>query len=412
MDYKTLFFTHLASITVYAAFAGLLALYNRKVHGLCWISGGLLVGLVKVILQGLEGRIPTVFSSLVANELYLLSFVMQMMGLRWFVHRRPLRRRWPLALLTGLAGLYAVLYSLRVPYIANLINIPAFIVLGTTAWLMLRYGHGLFRQVSRWTAAFLFAEMAVSIYRAVLTNLHYALPWKVADGEHDSRWIYSLMAMMFFSTCVIMCQFWFFVVELQGELIEQTRIDPLTGALNRRALYIEADREIARCLRSGQVLCTLLLDIDDFKLLNDTHGHGAGDLCLQSLASLIRTTLRKQDMFARTGGEEFAIVLPDTPQEHALMVAERLRFALERMECNFGESRFYISVSIGVAAMAPTCAAFESLLHCADLAMYEAKHKGKNRIAQYRNDRPAELSAPPSYDSAMSTTLDSPMSPA
>jgi diguanylate cyclase (GGDEF)-like protein len=412
MDFKTLFFTYLASLTVYTAFAGLLALHNRKARGLCWIAGGLFVGLFKVILQGLEGRIPVVFSSLVANELYLLSFVMQMLGLRWFVNRQPMRRRWPLVFLTGLAVTYAILYSLRVPYIANLINIPAFLVLGTTGWLLLRHRQGLFRQASRWTAAFLFAEMAVSIYRAVLTNLHYALPWKVAGGQHDPLWVYSLMAMMFVSTCVIMCEFWFFVVELQSELIEQTRIDPLTGALNRRALYSEADREIARCLRSGQVLCTLLLDIDDFKHLNDTYGHAVGDLCLQSVVRLARNTLRKEDLFARTGGEEFAIVLAGTTQEHGMTVAERLRSAVENMECCFGEVRFHISVSIGLTAMEPTCVTFEELLHRADVAMYEAKHLGKNRIAQYKSNLQSQPPANPQTGQDTSGLLIRPLSPA
>jgi len=385
MDYRTLFFTYLASLTVYAAFACLLALRNRKVHGLCWIAGGLLLNLFKVILQGLEGRVPNILSSLVANELYFFSFIMQMLGLRWFVDRTPLRRRWPLFLAGLLSVTYAALYLFRIPYISNLINIPVLVFLGFTGWILLRRGDGLFLQVSRWTAIFVFGQMFVSLYRAVLTNIRYAMPWKVVDAQRDPHWLYSLMVMMFFTTCVVMCDLWFFVVELQRELILQSRTDALTGALNRRALYLEAEREISRSIRSGHSLCLLLFDIDDFKATNDTFGHAAGDLVLQRLVEHVNGSLRSQDMLARTGGEEFAILLPGTTSETATIVAERIRTSLELLDLSYEGTKFHISVSIGLAEMCPPATAFENVLQRADTAMYAAKRRGKNCIVTFEN---------------------------
>jgi len=390
MDYRTLFLTYLASLTVYAAFTTLLALRNRKVRGLNWIAGSLLVGVAKYALQGLEGRLPTLISSLVVNELYLLSFVMQMLGLRWFVVRTPLRHRWPLLVVGFLAALYAVLYHFKIPYIANLINIPVLIILGVTAWILLRNGRGLFYQPSRWAAAFLLCEVLVSTYRAVLTNLFYVKPWMVVKGQHDPRWLYSLMAMMFLTTCVFMADLWFFFVELQVELVEQARTDVLTGALNRRAFYLDADREVSRSIRTGKSLSVLVLDIDDFKSMNDTYGHAAGDHVLQQLVERIKSILRVQDLLARTGGEEFAIVLPDTSHDFAEAVAERIRASLQTLDLTFDGTPCAISVSIGIAEMTPSITVFEKVLQHADAAMYAAKRAGKNRIVAFESMTPLE----------------------
>jgi len=363
----------------------LLALRNRKVYGLNWIAGSLLVGVAKYALQGLEGRLPTLISSLVVNELYLLSFVMQMLGLRWFVVRTPLRHRWSLVLVGALAALYAVLYHFKIPYIANLINIPVLIILGVTAWILLRNGRGLFYQPSRWAAAFLLGEVLVSTYRAVLTNLFYVKPWMVVKGQHDPHWLYSLMAMMFLTTCVFMSDLWFFFVELQVELVEQARTDALTGALNRRAFYLDADREVSRSIRTGKNLSVLVLDIDDFKSMNDTYGHAAGDHVLQQLVERIKSILRVQDLLARTGGEEFAILLPDTTYDLAKAVAERIRASLQTLDLTFDGTHCAISVSIGVAEMTPSLTVFEKVLQHADAAMYAAKRAGKNRIVAFED---------------------------
>lgn len=383
MHYQTLFFTYIGASTIFAAFGGLLAVQNRKVHGLCWISGGLVVALVKVVLQGLEGRIPVLLSSMVANELYLVSFLMQMIGFRWFITKAPLVRPWVLTLLGSALLLYSVLYVAHVPYIANLINLPILAIIGYTAWSLLRYGRDLFYRPSRWAAVFLLGELAVSSYRALLTNVAYAMPWKVMNGQHDPRWIYSLMGMMFLSTCVIMCDLWFFVVELQSELMKQALTDHLTGALNRRALQIEAQREISRSARYGYPLCVLLVDVDLFKRLNDSFGHAAGDLALQSVSEALRQGLRTQDVVARSGGEEFTILLPQGNIEGARTVAERLRHRIETLQLSYEGAALHVSVSVGVAQMDPGDTNFEAAVRCADHAMYVAKERGRNRVVTW-----------------------------
>ena len=277
MDYGTFFITNIASVTVFTVCIALLACYNRRVTGMSWFAGGMVVGLIKLILQGLEGKVPPVLSGMFANELYPISFMMQLMGLRWFVLRTPMRNRWPWIALGFVLALYTVLYLFKVPYIGNVINIPFFSICAATAWFLMTHGSGPFAAVSRVSAVILFAESGVIAYRAVLTNLRYMRPWETVHAHADPRWIYSLAAMAFLATFMVMCDLWFLVTELQRELAEQACTDPLTGAMNRRAIEEAAQHETARSIRYEHPLCMIVIDIDNFKQLNDTRGHAAGD---------------------------------------------------------------------------------------------------------------------------------------
>src|SRR5208282_4601778 len=177
--------------------------------------------------------------------------------------------------------------------------------------------------------------MGVAAYRAILTNMRYAQPWKTVDAHHDPRWLYSLAAAAFLAACMATCEMWFLVTELQGELARWARTDPLTGALNRRSMEEAALRETARCQRYGSALSMIVVDIDNFKHLNDTRGHAAGDCALQALVRRLNCTLRQQDSLARMGGEEFAILLPDATGAAALVIAERVRQVVAELEVPF-----------------------------------------------------------------------------
>ena len=115
IHYGTFFFTNIVSVTVFTACLCLLAWNNRKVTGMQWFAGGMVVGLVKLVLQGLEGNIPPVLGDMVTNELYLVSFVMQLLGLRWFVLRKPIRHWWPFIAIGIALVTYTVLFLDKVP---------------------------------------------------------------------------------------------------------------------------------------------------------------------------------------------------------------------------------------------------------------------------------------------------------
>jgi diguanylate cyclase (GGDEF)-like protein len=381
MDYGTFFFTNIASVTVFAVCLSMLAVYQRTVIGLRWFAGALVVGLVKLILQGLEGHAPVILTSMLANQLYLVSFAMQFLGFHWFVVGKPFRARWHVAALAANLVLYTVLYLCKVPYTANLINVPFVALCGISAWFLLRHGQGTFRMLSRCTAAVLVGDMFVSGYRALLTNMRYMRPWETANAHTDPRWLYSLAAMAFLATFMAMCYLWFLVAEMSLELEKQALTDSLTGSLNRRAMEEIALRETARSIRYGHPLCMIMIDIDNFKHLNDTRGHAAGDCALQALASGIRSLLRTGDHLARTGGEEFAVLLPNTCGITGMRVAERLCKAVEDLEIGFESGPLRITISAGVTQLTSGHDGWEAMMRRADAAMYAAKQHGRNQVS-------------------------------
>lgn len=381
MDYGTFFFTNIASVTVFTLCLCLLAVHWPAVVGLRWFAAALVVGLVKLILQGMEGKAPVVLTGMVANELYLLSFCMQYLGFHWFVVRKPFPYRKHLAVLFLLLGLYTTLYLLRIPYTGNLMNLPFVALCAASAWLLFRNGQGAFRALARSTAAVLIGDMLVASYRAALTNLRYMRPWETVHADTDPRWLYSLAAMAFLASFMVMCFLWFLVTELRRELETQALTDPLTGALNRRAIEEIALREIARSLRYGQPLCMIMIDIDNFKCLNDSRGHAAGDCALQALSRSVRATLRAGDHLARTGGEEFAILLPNTASSTGQAVAERLRQAIDEMQIGFESGPLHITVSAGLTQLSSEADNWESMVRRADAAMYAAKQHGRNQVS-------------------------------
>lgn len=175
------------------------------------------------------------------------------------------------------------------------------------------------------------------------------------------------------------------VVEMQRQLERLATTDSLTGALNRGRFMMRAAGEVARARRSGGPLSAIMLDIDHFKKINDTHGHATGDEAIRSVVRVCRTVVRGGDVLGRLGGEEFAILLPDTPPQGAAHLAERLRVALAATEVpRPGGGAVTFTVSIGVSALHPGVKAGQdevsALLARADEALYRAKNGGRNRV--------------------------------
>ncbi|WP_374485550.1 diguanylate cyclase [Zoogloea sp.] len=172
------------------------------------------------------------------------------------------------------------------------------------------------------------------------------------------------------------------ITRLQLEL-EQTseliRHDPLTGVLNRKGLDEALARETALARRRGTALCIGLLDVDNFKQINDVHGHQTGDEALQHLVDVVRENMRPQDSVARYGGEEFVILLPDTPLESAVATLTRLQRALTKRFFLARQQKLLITFSAGVAELYEHEAP-EDAIDRADKAMYIAKRSGKNRV--------------------------------
>jgi diguanylate cyclase (GGDEF)-like protein len=161
-------------------------------------------------------------------------------------------------------------------------------------------------------------------------------------------------------------------------------VDWLTGLYNRRHFESLAQAELARSQRYMRPMTVMMLDIDHFKNVNDTYGHAAGDRVLQALATVVSATKRDADVAARLGGEEFALLLPETTDSAATQFAERLRQQIRDCAPIVEGEKLPITVSIGIAGASMTTAGFQPLLNNADQALYDAKHAGRNRVVVWR----------------------------
>ncbi|MCX7601683.1 MAG: GGDEF domain-containing protein [Meiothermus sp.] len=156
--------------------------------------------------------------------------------------------------------------------------------------------------------------------------------------------------------------------------------DELTQTFNRRHFMEAAERVFLQAQRGNGPFSVVLLDADDFKQVNDAHGHLVGDGVLRQLAENIRKSIRKHDLLARYGGEEFIVLLPDTHLEGALEVAQRIQEAILHNPAEVGGKPLKVTVSMGVATFEPTMQSLDEILSLADKAQYQAKNAGKNRI--------------------------------
>ncbi len=170
---------------------------------------------------------------------------------------------------------------------------------------------------------------------------------------------------------------------LYEEIKEMSIKDPLTGVYNRRKLEEDLNHEVSRAKRYNRNFSILMIDVDWFKKYNDTHGHQKGDELLKRIVEILKSCLRASDRIYRYGGEEFVVLLPETPRERAYVAAERLRKRIEQ-EKFFGAEKSQpegkVTISIGVAGFPDDGKNWEEILRKADSALYRAKEEGRNRV--------------------------------
>ena len=202
--------------------------------------------------------------------------------------------------------------------------------------------------------------------------------------QHSSLVILGLATL---TICVVMLFIGLFfrglirkLADARATLNQMAMTDQLTGLANRHALFERLDEEYERQKRSGQPLSVAMIDVDHFKSVNDTYGHATGDTVLQQIALHIRSGVRKYDVAARFGGEEFLVLLPNCDLINTQQTAERIRKAIEeQVHAGSGDGQRGITVSMGVASLLPG-ESKEALIHRADTALYRAKADGRNRV--------------------------------
>jgi diguanylate cyclase (GGDEF)-like protein len=378
VDLKTYVFFDI-SLALYAIVLASMALTDKRLVGARWLAYSIGVELVKSVLQGMAGSIPRVLSTMVANELNIVAYFTMFLGFRWFVAREPLRSRaGPIALLAVMA-IYSGMFFLHVPYAFPVVGAPVLWICGATVLLMLRQKEERFRLPAQITASFLLLQMSLLLYRMVLSVeiYHYAASWK--PPLTDLRWVYSMLMLALISNCLILMYLWFAAAEMYSTVEATAGVDALTGCLNRRSLMKIAAQEIARSDRSGMPLSIVMVDIDHFKAVNDTYGHGGGDAVLCALVPLLKENLRSVDVVARTGGEEFLLLLPDCDAIDAAAAVEELRQSVEQMQVEYEGRAITVTISAGVTQRLPRSDSWTAMVNRADTSMYTAKSTGRNR---------------------------------
>jgi len=385
MDYQTLFIANLVSLVIYTIALTALALSNRKLIGLRWFSLALFLWTLRTCIESIRGHTPLAVTiplcTYGANAVNSLVHLTMFLGFRWFLIRETPRGR----LIPALVLLSMMLYPSQIIFGSwtrlPVGTLPVLIAGLASVHLLLTHARE-FKAPARVTAFFFVLFLVFTGYRAIILTHNIALKGNKIGAWPDPRVQVTMLVLMILDTCFVASFVWFYVVKLQATLRVQARTDNLTGALNGRALDIEAGREIARCRRHDLALSLIVLDIDFFKHLNDARGHDAGDLALRSLVKLLLGELRLQDLVARTGGEEFLLLLPQTGLAAAQAVAERIRSQVEKSCFSYHDGLpVCITTSLGVAELYPGVNdTWEAMRRRGDLAMYKAKRLGRNRV--------------------------------
>jgi diguanylate cyclase (GGDEF)-like protein len=237
------------------------------------------------------------------------------------------------------------------------------------------------------STAYWFTGLCFTLMSAIM--LSRAIVIGLSPAENFSLFINApVNQLTFFLACVMqLCLTFGFLLMLNYQLIYDLKIissrDALTGARNRRSLEDEATRLKASCLRTGETLAMMLIDVDQFKSINDNYGHPFGDTVLCRLVDVAHKSVRPDDYIARYGGEEFCMLLRSTNEDEAWQLAERLRQTYSELILNAGDKTVSFTVSIGVADSAAVGLDFSALISAADQALYRAKQSGRNRVVAY-----------------------------
>jgi diguanylate cyclase (GGDEF)-like protein len=376
LDVNTLFL-----VTIYVeAILGLLLLFawvqNTAIYAVAWWGFADLMRAASIMLFGMYGSVSDLISIDLANAILFTAFAVTWTGARVFDHRKP---QWIL-LFSG-AALWLALY--RIPAVQASWDLRMLLSSGIITSYTWATAYEFWRGrseplVSRWPAIFMFfAHGALYLLRTPFG----AMLAPVNNQVFASVWI----TVLSFEALLFTIAIAFILLAMAKERTEyrhktDSLIDPLTGIANRRAFLQDAEAQLKRQATEPRPMAVMLLDLDNFKGINDRFGHAIGDRVLQMFAEVGSGCMRRYDIFGRLGGEEFAALLVDTSRERALAVAEQIRASFVEVTGMVEGKPVLATVSIGVVISYDAVLDLSALLAQADHALYRAKDNGRNRI--------------------------------
>jgi diguanylate cyclase (GGDEF)-like protein len=346
--------------------------YPKSIRGLGLWSAAPALWCVASLFMSWRGLIPDELSVIAGNLLLLVGEACFYFGTQRFFGLNPLYKRW--------LGVLLVFTPLLIWFTWGQPSFTARTVLVTLVWmgisgqlivLIWRRGNESF--ATRFTVVVLLVHLSVLLMRCLTAFL--PLPGEDIFDPSKVQTLY--IGASAFSVLGLGMGFILMASErLHHELEHAASHDSLTNALLRRTLIGFCEQELERSRRHGRNMVVLMLDIDHFKAINDSHGHQAGDRVLVDFVNRVTPLLRRSDQLGRFGGEEFVLLLPETSREEALVVAERIRVRVELPADDMPQ----ITVSIGMTSNEPDDIRIDTLLARADKALYQAKDAGRNRV--------------------------------
>jgi diguanylate cyclase (GGDEF)-like protein len=381
MDTRTLI---LINVMLYALYAGV-TLANARIfggsRGARWFAASNFsrAGAVLLSLLADSPRVPL----RIVEALTALLAVAGLMMLHWsfveLLERGPLLRKMQYGLLGAMvaATVYVLIWPPDAPVMIGLMCVVLTVQAIMTASVVFRFS-GEDVGLAGWMTGGALSLYAATLLVRALVTLEYKTPEYGEMAEQVGRiW----MVAMLLSNVVIAFGYMFLAAaKLRLELLWRAQVDELTGLLNRWALKRATMREIQRCRRAKGSLALVMMDLDGLKIVNDTAGHGCGDVVLQAVGGVIQETVRAQDSVARMGGDEFCILLPETDLNEAVTVAERLRAEVEELVIRYRGETVRVMASLGVASSEQCGLTWQGLMDYSDSALYRAKREGKNRV--------------------------------
>lgn len=379
MDMHTLHIEHATLLGLYT----LLTVVNSRLHrgtgGVNWFPIYNFYAFLGALLIVLRGSIPDPVSIIGGSLCFSLAYVFLSRSLTEFFGRHAFQ--WKLQVgLTFLNLIFLLQFGLISPN--TYLRLTLFsLILGLqsalTAIFVLRNARRHLTEAAGLMGSLLVCLTLLFVVRGVVTFLLGA-PRVYTDGSPLLNWC--LLGTSVLQGGVTVAFVWMTAAELRHELRAQATTDPLTQIMNRRAIELVAGREIRHSVISGNPLSVILLDIDNFKRLNDSLGHAHGDAALRAVALCLQQSMREHDHLARFGGDEFAVLLPSTSQPTANLVAERLRSCLDTISLGTESTPIRVRTSFGVSVHHPA-QDWSQLVAACDRALYQSKRLGGNRVS-------------------------------
>jgi diguanylate cyclase (GGDEF)-like protein len=343
---------------------------------------GAAVAMLRVVMT--ESLLPLIGGGTVL----LFAICLAAMGIRRFFERPVNWRNTALIVGLGSVGLVVFTYAYdSSPIRVSIYTLAQALPLVTSLKLLLTPHHGHIKPGAR--LAGIVVSIILSIFALRLISSVTGIGGGFSFAYFSPAQSVLVLALVFLSMAM---NFGFILMamdRLRNEVADLALLDDLTGVGNRRHLVQRLTEECARSLRGGAPFALLVIDLDGFKGINDTHGHAAGDACLRHFTLMAQTRLRPGDLLARTGGDEFCIVLPDSTLREGAMIARRVLEVCRADAAECTGADIAISVSIGVAQWTRETGAFpDRLIAAADHALYEAKKNGRNGFASYEAPPP------------------------